>query len=251
MGNACKVCGHGDREEIEKMMLSGRSHLKISKSFEGISNQNIRNHLPHLSSKLVKLEETKELLHGKELIRGLQDLMGRTERILSNAEKKNKSFISLAAIREMRAGFEFMVKLRLHIAETQTKDDLKDKEAQIRDIKKLNVQEIRLLEKLLSKMNGDISPDEDIISGLQGRSQRGYEYTSTTFESVVDDLSDADDDDKPLKRKKKKKMKRKVLEAIEADPEEEVERTSFMSTRRRLRPEKMFPNADDGSLRVL
>ncbi len=247
MAMECKICARDDREKIEKMMLSGKSHLKIAKQFDGINNQNVRNHLPHLSSELVKQEEARSMMHGKELIQGLQDLMGRTERILTNAENTDKPFISLQAIREMRAGYEFMVKLRLHLAETQNRDDQREKDKQVKIIEdNLSKQELEHLVYLLDKMAGRADP-HDSPYGYSGDDDTDDEEDTTTervrfdFEDDTDDSTD--DDNRPMRRKKK------IVDTIEDDLEED--KPKAVNTTRRLRPDDMFKGAVDGSVTIL
>lgn len=47
MANACKICSHDRRKEIEKQLAQGVANLRIATSFQNISEANLRNHLNH------------------------------------------------------------------------------------------------------------------------------------------------------------------------------------------------------------
>ena len=159
MSMKCHICSHNKKEEIEKQICSGVPHLKIGKTF-GVSNMSVRNHARnHLSRQLLKSEETKSLLHGKNLFQNIVELIDRTKAILDDAESKDRPFISLGAIRELRQIYEFLIKFSMYLRDAQKEDRLAERERKLRDVKRLNTNEIQLLIKLIEKMEGDFDAD--------------------------------------------------------------------------------------------
>ena len=167
MVQRCCICKHSKRLAIDRDIVKGVSHLKIGKRY-GVSNQSVRNHAKnHLSRQLLKSEETRNLLHGRNLLENVQELIQRTKDILNDAESKDRQMISLGAIRELRQTYEFLIKFSVYMREAQQEDKQAERESQIRDIKRLSVSEIQLLLKLTQKMNGSISKDVDVLKDIK------------------------------------------------------------------------------------
>ncbi|MCP4373210.1 MAG: hypothetical protein GY797_34665 [Deltaproteobacteria bacterium] len=161
----CTVCAHKKRKQIEKEIMRGIPHTKIAKN-HNLNNQAIRYHsVNHLPRQLMKNEETKNLLHGKDLLQNVNELINRTKSILDGAENKKLPFVRLSAIRELRQIYEFLIKFSVHMLEAKKADDLSEREIQIRDLKRLDVHELKLLNNLVAKVNGEI--DTDILRGVK------------------------------------------------------------------------------------
>ncbi len=154
MGQKCTVCSHEKRKDIEKLIVSGQSNRNIGKRYN-LGHVSVRNHkMHHLSRQLLKNEETRNLLHGRNLLENIQTLISKTENILDDVENKKLPFVKLSAIRELRMTYEFLLKFSAYMWEAQKQDHQKELDKQIGDIKRLDVYEIRLLGNLIDKMNG-------------------------------------------------------------------------------------------------
>ncbi len=124
MGMRCKVCTSDNKLAIEKQIIQGIAHLKISKTF-GVPNLSIRNHaMNHLSKKLLKREEAKEFLHSSTLLKEMQELVSKCKVILDRAESNGHSMVSLSAIRELRQIYEFWTKIHLYLKESNDDSEL-------------------------------------------------------------------------------------------------------------------------------
>ena len=171
MGQRCGICKHDNRLEIDRAIMKGMPYLRIGKKY-GVNDVSVANHArKHLSRQLLKSGEMKEVIHSKNLFQEVEGLIGRTKNILNDAEKQGRPMISLNAIRELRKTFEFLIKFSAFMQEAQKVDE-KDKWDEIRFAVKiikerLSVDEISLLHKLMSKMNGEIDSDEDLLQDIR------------------------------------------------------------------------------------
>lgn len=113
MPRVCAICSHKRRLEIDRAVVQGRAISKIALEF-GVPEWSVRAHAEnHLSRQLLKADEIRSALDSQSLAREMTDLVDRTKRILDSSEADGQRAVSLAAIRELRASYEFMVKLSM------------------------------------------------------------------------------------------------------------------------------------------
>jgi hypothetical protein len=117
---SCTVCQNKKKEQIDKMLLDNKTLAQISEKF-GISPGSLSRHrTKHLmplfkqvaeknkeirlekTEKIVAAIETQELKYGNALVDKVWGIYNRADAILTREEKRKKSLIALAAMREMR-----------------------------------------------------------------------------------------------------------------------------------------------------
>ncbi len=111
MTQVCRTCNHTNRLDIDRALVSGKSKASVAREF-GVSVDSLSYHAEHhLSRQLVQAYEKKEALEGLNLLSEIEDLLQRTKRILTEAEKKKKYNLALRAIREARGVYELLSKI--------------------------------------------------------------------------------------------------------------------------------------------
>src|SRR5690625_4913841 len=117
MAQVCKVCSHQHTEEIEKLIVQGLPHTTIAKKY-GIHNLSVRYHAEnHLPEKLVQAVAEKDASHAENILGGIHDLLGRTKKILEQAEDRGHNRLALEAIKEARSTYELLSKIAVKLAE--------------------------------------------------------------------------------------------------------------------------------------
>lgn len=102
MGQSCQVCSNPKRLDIDRGLVSGASLSSLAKLY-GVSENSLSLHRDkHLSRQLMKHQETKEIIQGKELLKVIMRLLERCQTILDRAEADGNFSIALGAIREIR-----------------------------------------------------------------------------------------------------------------------------------------------------
>ncbi|MBN2323141.1 MAG: hypothetical protein JXQ30_05345 [Spirochaetes bacterium] len=97
MPRRCSVCIHGKRKEIEKGLLRGDSFRTIADRFE-CSISALKRHVSngHLSQKLVKGKEDKDILRDDDLEREVQYWKNEIQGIYNEARSEDKKTALLA-----------------------------------------------------------------------------------------------------------------------------------------------------------
>ncbi len=203
----CKVCSNTNRLKIDRAIVAGQTYVSISKTY-GVPDLSVMKHAKnHLSRQLLKSQETKNLLHSRNLFENVQGLIDKTNSILDRADSEDKHFISLAAVRELRQIYEFLIKFSVYMKEAQDADDQKERDSKIRDLKRLSVEELILLEQLISKMEGD--GNEDLFMDTNGDSN-GNVRSNRIFSRNAPVVKD-EPEKSVVYRKKKLKKKPQVV----------------------------------------
>ncbi len=262
MGQDCVICNHKKRLQIDRDLVKGHGATKVSLKY-GVQMMSVHNHQKkHLSRQMLKSGEMKEVANSKNLFGEVQNLIDRTKGILNDAERRDRPHISLGAVRELRQTYEFLIKFSAYMSQIQKEDKQAEQEKELKIIEdNLSKDELLQLTFLLDKMKGEtdfydypysghrcircndiVEPSDDTDDSDDVVSNRvEFNFESTTTNPVKSG-------DIPMRRKKrKKKMKRKAAISV-GDAEEDKPVTS---TKRRLRQESLFPNAVDGSVRIL
>lgn len=166
MARVCTICQHKRRADIDRAIAYGKSIASISKEYS-VSEAALYNHRDnHLTRQLLKANEIKQALDATSLAQELQELVDRTKRILDGAEADGQRAISLAAIRELRASYEFMVKLSMTLHQVRQEEEQKEATTQAETIdqaiRRLDPLGLRLFRVLMRHFQG-----HSIESGLQ------------------------------------------------------------------------------------
>lgn len=188
MSRKCTICDLEPKIqlEVDRQLASHRSIAGISRRF-GVSEAALTNHRDnHLSRQLLRAHDIKQTLDATALIDSLNDLVARTEKILKASEQEGKRAISLAAIRELRAGYEFMVKLAvtLHqMKQAQAEQEASADSLTLRDaLNKFSTEDLRLFRCMIAKANGE-DVTEELTEILQ---QMGIPYKRAEPRPVID-----------------------------------------------------------------
>ncbi len=81
----------------------------------------------HLSRQPLKSQETKEMLHSRNLFQDVEKFIEKTNSILHRADTEDQHFISLTAVRELRQIYEFLIKFSIYMREAQEADNQKER----------------------------------------------------------------------------------------------------------------------------
>ncbi len=112
MPQTCKACKHPKRTEIDVALAAGESLRNIASRY-GMSDAALCRHKAHASASLVRASERREESIGASVLRQLQSLCQRTERILSRAERKGADRTFILAARELRESLGAVYKVTL------------------------------------------------------------------------------------------------------------------------------------------
>lgn len=172
MSQACTICNHDNRLEIDRMLVQGKSLASISRDFD-VSTDALRNHADnHLSRQLIKSHEMKQALESGNLLNEIEDLLKRSKHILRRAEREGALNTALGAIREARGTLELMSKIavtchqiRAQELEAQRMEQIGQQDDSIaEDIKRLSFIELMMFEALVDKMSGN--RNDDVIKSV-------------------------------------------------------------------------------------
>ena len=126
MPRTCTVCGHKERQAIDKALVAGESFRNISQHF-GRSAAALFRHKEHVTGALVKAAERREERHGASLLDQVEDLTAESQGLLSrvlqtlfppgsqNGEKQAVSpkdaKDASAVVRDVRENLRFIAQL--------------------------------------------------------------------------------------------------------------------------------------------
>jgi hypothetical protein len=111
MPRTCSVCGHDQRDVIERALVSGMSYRDIAGQFALSRNAVHRHATSHLPATVPEAQAASEVERATALSDRLEELYKRAERILTETEATGRHNVSLASIRELRGILEFAAKL--------------------------------------------------------------------------------------------------------------------------------------------
>ena len=111
MARTCTICRHAQRQDIDKALVAGEPHRRIAERFGASPSSVYRHKQEHLPVPMLKAAEAREVAHGGSLLDQLQELQGKTLRILEQAEASGDLRTALLAIREARGCMELESKL--------------------------------------------------------------------------------------------------------------------------------------------
>ena len=107
----CTICHHAERDVIEESLISGASMRDIAGRFELAKSSLSRHMASHLPADAIEESAAREVQRAETLRDRLEDLYGRAERILDEAEAAGRPNVALAGIKELRGILEFASKI--------------------------------------------------------------------------------------------------------------------------------------------
>ena len=109
---SCTVCQHVYREEIDTLLVSHAPVRSIARQF-GLIETSLRRHATaHLSRELARAAEGRDLERAETLLDRVESLEGELLAVLEQARDGGDPRIVLAAVRELRANFELVARLK-------------------------------------------------------------------------------------------------------------------------------------------
>jgi transposase-like protein len=172
MSQACSICNHDKRLEIDREIVRGISISRIAREYD-VSWDSVRYHADnHLSRQLIKSQEMKEAAINGNLLNEMEDLLKRSKHILRRAEREGALNTALGAIRETRGTLELMSKIAVTLHQIRAQeleaqrmeDTLKQDTTFHEGIKGLTDAELAMFEALVDKMSGD--RNDDVIKSV-------------------------------------------------------------------------------------
>jgi len=156
MPMVCQICSHHERLEIDRAVLSGMSKSEIADRFS-VPYHSLRNHAEHhLSRQLIKAHETKDILNADALLDETRGMISRIKDIELQAHNGKLLGTGLKAIAELRATFEFLIKLGLSLQRALAEESQAETRHSIDELKEnLSVLEMETLMSLLLKAKGE------------------------------------------------------------------------------------------------
>ena len=182
MANACTICNHSNRLDIDRALVAGRSHAGISREF-GVSDDALRNHMDnHLSRQLIKSNELKKAMESGNLLNEIEDLLTRSKHIMRRAEHDGRLTLALNAIKETRGTLELMSKIavtlhqiRAQELEAERMQNNAGQEAiQQEGLERLSTPELDMLMALYEKMAGERNDDVVAVTLEQFKAKVSY-----------------------------------------------------------------------------
>jgi hypothetical protein len=170
MPQACQVCNHVNRLEIDREIVQGKSKTKIGSDY-GVAVHSVNYHAEHhLTRQLVSAYTRKSQEWAMDLLDHLRDVVFKAAAIFDRAYAKNTSTadaVALRALSEQRGVFELLAKV---IAFSQTKA-MEEQQASQQvgrvDLSDFSVEELHLAFKLGLKIGeADGSPILDLSPEL-------------------------------------------------------------------------------------
>lgn len=193
MSQACKICNHPKRLEIDRELARGKGYQMIANTY-GVNWQAVRRHAEnHLSHQLRTAYEKKAALEGLDLLSEIEELISRTKRILDQAESENKLNTALNAIGQARGSYELLsriafslhqariAELELEREKSQETDQEQATEFAKQACDRLTTGELDLMEFLFAKINGETDELVEVGQYLPRMDDNDKEDLEPTF----------------------------------------------------------------------
>lgn len=137
MGRRCSVCGHPDREAIDRAIVGGEPCRAVA-ARSSLSPDAVERHAQHhLPAAIVKAAEAVEVAHGEALYDQVRAQQARAEvlyreaaAILHRAKRQKEGGLALEAIRTAAATLKEarqQIELLAHIVESREEREIEEK----------------------------------------------------------------------------------------------------------------------------
>jgi len=121
MPRRCTVCESERLDEINRMLVEGRTSRRGLASIFDLSEAAIRRHAAnHLPGALAAAVDAERAANGDDLLDQVRDLQRRAVAILDRAEEEGDHRVALGAIREARSCLELLGRLAGELQDRQT-----------------------------------------------------------------------------------------------------------------------------------
>jgi hypothetical protein len=118
MPRTCIVCGHPEREAIERAVLARESYRNLAARFS-VSTGTLQRHKPHLRQGLVKVHDAVEVARSERLLDCVRTGEGRAERMYAAAEGIMVRALDVqdlrTALQAIRAAVDVMAEARQYM----------------------------------------------------------------------------------------------------------------------------------------
>ena len=123
MTQACQVCNHVSRLEIDRHLVSNRSLASLSRQY-GVSKVSLSNHRKnHLSHQLLVSQKNRDIFTGETLMSLIQGWLTTSERILRECEQNKKYNVALKAMAQGRATAQFFWEVSVKLQEIKAEEE--------------------------------------------------------------------------------------------------------------------------------
>lgn len=121
MPRRCTICESEKYDEINRMLVEGRTAYRRIASLCDVSEAAVRRHAAkHLPEALASAIDAERVANGDDLLHQLRSLQSRAVAILESAEKEGDYRVALGAIREARGCLELLGRLAGELQERQS-----------------------------------------------------------------------------------------------------------------------------------
>ena len=202
MTMVCKICSDKRRLEIDRELVRVGNISKIAKKF-GVSYGSLYAHSKKcVTRQLMKSEEIRERLTAQNLFEEIDFLVEKSKDILERADVNNEHMVSLKAISELRASYEFLTRLAMQFKEVMAEEEKKKEREQVDFLKeRFTRKELELLQSIYNKKPGEILVSVKLLPASALAS--GQEPFSTLNREVADSrFRDERKDEPPVGTKK-------------------------------------------------
>jgi len=111
VGATCSICGHVERDGIDRDIVAGVSQRTIARQW-CVSRDAVQRHAKHhISAALAAMQVERERTEKTTALARVEDAIGRVERVLDAAETEGKSGAMLSAVAQLRPLIELLAKL--------------------------------------------------------------------------------------------------------------------------------------------
>ena len=121
MPRRCTICESERLNEIDRLLVEGRTSFRRIASLCDVSEASVRRHAAaHLPEALAAAVDAERVANGDDLLNQVRDLQRRAVAILERAEEEGDHRVALTAIREARGCLELLGRLAGELQERQT-----------------------------------------------------------------------------------------------------------------------------------
>ncbi len=111
MGRKCRTCQHPRRDEIDRLLVSGRAYQTIADGF-GLAATSLKRHArSHLPAVLGQAREAEVVASADDLLSQVTSLKTRMLALLGQAERAKDVRAAVLACREIRENIELLARL--------------------------------------------------------------------------------------------------------------------------------------------
>lgn len=193
MGQACSICNHPSRLDIDRAVVQGQSYNSVARRF-GVDSNSIGHHSrTHLSRQLVQAYEKKELTEGMNLLGRIDKILLHAEQIFERNFNRRRDIVALKALAEQRCTIDMLARISMYlhaarVAELEAARGHDEEAEALAEAEfarllcdRLTPPEVELWLQLASKINGE---SDDPVVYPAGSSDSSYAFSSSSNPSA-------------------------------------------------------------------